>query len=52
MKGLIKELDFVNKTPLGAHYMCYVKCYGFMVRFMTMLKSTTYQPDHVLANLL
>lgn len=25
MKGLIKELAFVNKPPLGAHYVYYVK---------------------------
>uniref|UniRef100_UPI001C610C11 hypothetical protein n=1 Tax=Vibrio parahaemolyticus TaxID=670 RepID=UPI001C610C11 len=43
MKRLIKELAFVNKTPLGAHYVYYVKYDVTIRQILSALLSYLFQ---------
>lgn len=43
MKGLIKELAFVNKSPLGAHYVYYVKLSVTIRQILSTLLSYLFQ---------
>ncbi len=43
MKVLIKELAFVNKPPLGAHYVYYVKLNVAIHQILSTLLSYLFQ---------